>query len=740
MNSSLQTYLDKIRRVDGKTIFFVAGTEKSGTTWLQMLLDHHPQARCRGEGQIATKLWPELRRALDDYSAFVSGLNQNVFSEIEHFPPFREESIRAIQAFAAMLLLSEYGDDASLLAVGEKTPGHLRTLQRLRTLFPNARFVFICRDGRDIAVSGWYHLKRQYGAEKAEPLPAYAKRIASIWRQDYERAMAFSAGNPGACVHLRYEDLHQNPAPELVRVFDFLGLDSSIDIVEDCLAACNFGALAGGRERGQESLESHFRKGIVGDWRNHFDADTRAMFDAEAGDLLAKLGYTREIDVPAAVTATPAEDTARAAAKGPSDNAVDATLTSSPDLLQLARQRSNDRDWHGASEVLRTAIAAGQQGFESWYLLGQSLRALKDFTGAADAYLKAEASDPLRQDGVFMAAVALKEANQPDAAIAAYQRLLDAWPNFANGWSLYGVLLKELGRFREAIEALRASLAICEDIPTHNLLVIALEESGTRDLAIEEGVRLLAHKDKIACDAFAKSSCTLRVPDPQPRAFDYLQPARNIISFSLWGQDPVYVHGAIVNARLAANMYYGWTTRFYCDSSVPADALEELRYNGAQVVMVDDPRLLPVRHLWRFLVSDDPEVDWFVCRDTDSRVNAQELLAVEEWIRSGKAFHVMRDHIYHMELILAGMWGGVAGVLPNVREAILREDVYSRNRFGDQAFLMQFVWPLIKDHVLIHDSHYRVHGSKDFPEAYRLPRPIHVGGAIKNMGPWRRPH
>ena len=413
---------------------------------------------------------------------------------------------------------------------------------------------------------------------------------------------------------------------------------------------------------------------------------------------------------------------------------------STSDLLQIARQRSNACDWHGASEVLRRAIAEGQRGFELWYLLGQSLRAMKDFSGAADAYLNAEAAEPLRQDAMFMAAVALKEANQPEAAVAAYQRLLKAWPQFATGWSLFGVLLKDLDRLGEAEDALRASLAICEDIPTHNVLVIALERAGKRDLAIEEGIRLLAHKDKTACELFAKSPCKLRVPDPQPRAFDYHRPARNIISFSLWGQDPVYVHGAIVNARLAANMYYGWTTRFYCDESVPADALEELKYNGAQIVMVDDPLLRPLRHLWRFLVSDDPEVDWFVCRDADSRLNAQELLAVEEWIRSGKAFHIMRDHIYHMELILAGMWGGMAGVLPNVREAILNEDLYSRNRFGDQAFLMNFVWPLIKDHVLIHDSHYRIHGARDFPEGYRLPRPIHVGGAIKNIGPWKRPH
>ena len=238
--------------------------------------------------------------------------------------------------------------------------------------------------------------------------------------------------------------------------------------------------------------------------------------------------------------------------------------------------------------------------------------------------------------------------------------------------------------------------------------------------------------------AFEQSPLRARRLDPPARVFDYKTPNRNIIAFSLWGEDPVYVHGAIVNARIAPNLYYGWRTRFYCDRSVPPDALDELRRCGAEIVMVEDPQLLPVRHLWRFLVSDDPDVDWFVCRDTDSRLNAQELLAVEEWVHSGKAFHLMRDHVYHMELILAGMWGGMARVLPNMREMILGNRDYAANRFSDQAFLMEMVWPQIKEHVLIHDSYYRLHGARDFPPGYRLPRPIHVGGAVKNIGTWRR--
>ena len=208
-------------------------------------------------------------------------------------------------------------------------------------------------------------------------------------------------------------------------------------------------------------------------------------------------------------------------------------------------------------------------------------------------------------------------------------------------------------------------------------------------------------------------------------------PQRNIIAFSLWGKDPTYLQGAIANARIAPNIYYGWTTRFYCDNSVPADTLAELKRHHAQIVLLEDPAWQRIKPMWRFLVSDDPNVDYFICRDADSRLNCQELLAVEDWLRSGKPFHAMRDHVYHMELILAGMWGGMAGVLPEVRTLIFGHPQFFNSRFGDQAFLMNVVWPLVRDQMLVHDSYYRFHGSVEFPPGYCLPRPIHVGGAIK---------
>lgn len=54
-----------------------------------------------------------------------------------------------------------------------------------------------------------------------------------------------------------------------------------------------FSKLSKGRDRGQEDIKSHYRKGIAGDWINHFNENHRQFFKKEFNDLLIKLGYEK---------------------------------------------------------------------------------------------------------------------------------------------------------------------------------------------------------------------------------------------------------------------------------------------------------------------------------------------------------------------------------------------------------------------------------------------------------------
>ena len=51
------------------------------------------------------------------------------------------------------------------------------------------------------------------------------------------------------------------------------------------------------------------------------------------------------------------------------------------------------------------------------------------------------------------------------------------------------------------------------------------------------------------------------------------------------------------------------------------------------------------------------QVDIYISRDLDSRINSREAAAVEEWLKSDRDFHFMRDHPLHGTTILGGAWG-----------------------------------------------------------------------------------
>ena len=204
-------------------------------------------------------------------------------------------------------------------------------------------------------------------------------------------------------------------------------------------------------------------------------------------------------------------------------------------------------------------------------------------------------------------------------------------------------------------------------------------------------------------------------------------PSLNIIAFSLWGDGEKYLNGALENARLAPDIYPHWRCRFYCDDTVPQAVRGQLKTLGAEVVMMN--RVNPFDGLfWRFLPANDGRTRHFLVRDADSIINRREQAAVNEWLDSGKAFHVMRDWWTHTEVMLAGMWGGTGGVLPPL-QTLLKDFKPSAlaNWHLDQWFLRSQVWPTARQSCLIHDSKFKALGAKDFPAGSDLSDGHHVG-------------
>ncbi|MBV7409109.1 hypothetical protein [Maritimibacter sp. DP1N21-5] len=229
----------------------------------------------------------------------------------------------------------------------------------------------------------------------------------------------------------------------------------------------------------------------------------------------------------------------------------------------------------------------------------------------------------------------------------------------------------------------------------------------------------------------AEARHLVRRPAIKTAAFDIDRPARNIISFSLWGDNPRYLEGALRNCIVARHLYPGWTPRFYIDDSLPTSARRDLAREGAQLRTVPSMPANRFGLFWRFLVEDDPEVDFYVVRDADSVLNIRERVAVADWLDSGQPFHVMRDFVTHSELVLAGMWGAHRGNIPQMGKRILafamaREKVLN-SRVDDQLFLRQEVWPWMRGRAFVQDSAFGHGDSAPFDRRFPLPGRMHIG-------------
>jgi tetratricopeptide (TPR) repeat protein len=197
-------------------------------------------------------------------------------------------------------------------------------------------------------------------------------------------------------------------------------------------------------------------------------------------------------------------------------------------------------------------------------------------------------------------------------------------------------------------------------------LASALHQLRRWDEARRAGEESLVRKDRQCEAAYLYEDLGVNWPDVAPQVWDDQNSGSDVIAFSLWGTNPRYLRGAVRNLQEVPLVYPGWVCRFYVDDSVPVEFVNLAIELGAQVIQQPANQSVRQKLSWRFLVANDPTVRRFLVRDADAVVSTREALAVMEWLESDRWFHVMRDYWTHTDPILAGMWGGRSGLLPDL--------------------------------------------------------------------------
>jgi GR25 family glycosyltransferase involved in LPS biosynthesis len=190
---------------------------------------------------------------------------------------------------------------------------------------------------------------------------------------------------------------------------------------------------------------------------------------------------------------------------------------------------------------------------------------------------------------------------------------------------------------------------------------------------------------------------------------DKYKRVKKIISFSLWGDCELYSAGAIENAIAASYVYPEFECWFYVGEGVNEKHLEILnKFKNVRIIKKNSLPHQFMNTMWRFEPAFSTG-NIVLSRDCDAVVSLKERMAVEEWLNSGRDFHIMRDHDLHCAKhpILAGMFAVRNGVLnkyKNEYDEFIKE--FHDSIKTDQNFLKriydQFDIPIL---VHTHNGH-----------------------------------
>ncbi len=262
----------------------VLGVRRSGTTLLRVILDRNSALAVPDESYFIPQI-ADRHRGRVDPDRFVDDLRR-LPTLVEWNVDPREVRNRLRRGCttgeAIAAVYQAYADAQAKPRWGDKTPMYMGHLELLESLFPDARYVHLIRDGRDAALSflampagitteGWGH-------------PRDAAGFARQWRTEVVAARSLGRRAGERYLELRYEALVDDPPGTVQRICSFAGLPWEPSMLEYA------GAVDVSGKPHQQNLLRRPTAGLRR-WREEMAPTDVAAFEAVAGDLLAALGY-----------------------------------------------------------------------------------------------------------------------------------------------------------------------------------------------------------------------------------------------------------------------------------------------------------------------------------------------------------------------------------------------------------------------------------------------------------------
>src|SRR3954454_15432976 len=268
--------------------FFIVGNDRSGTTMLRLILDRGPDVAIPPESMFLTDFAAEFANGEPRDERAAAHLMREVWEHpkvrLWELPGPAPQVPRGLSSqdayrFIAAAPFEAYANKYGKPRWGDKTPHYVHHVHPLLQVWPDARFVVLVRDGRDVALS----LKRMpFG-------PNNAWAAASWWARGIRAGEHAQQRHPDEGLTIRYEDLVAEPRQTVQAVCEFLEIDYSDEML--ALQTADRARIVKDQASWFPTIFDGITTEQAGRWRREMSVRDQQIFAARAGEELARMGY-----------------------------------------------------------------------------------------------------------------------------------------------------------------------------------------------------------------------------------------------------------------------------------------------------------------------------------------------------------------------------------------------------------------------------------------------------------------
>ncbi len=299
--------------------FFIFGHARSGTTLLTRLARLHPEVHCNYQAHFFTRA-PLLKSLVDSPEA-----EEWLTRKSNRWNQGRDLSPLVLRATADFIMERDAAREGKMI-VGDKSPSstiHGQAVRDMHAVYPDAKLVYIVRDGRDVLISERFRNfveeskfltsedKRIIAALKVDPA-SFAEGRRSIFTETFICRVAkgwvknlTETEDEGRRLfgknyfNLRYEDLLDQPFDEMSRFWNFLGVKNVHgSLGEKIKAEMASNPDEEWQAKRNDGIASFLPKGKgqAGNWSRLFTGKDKSVFKEVAGEMLVKWKYEKDLN------------------------------------------------------------------------------------------------------------------------------------------------------------------------------------------------------------------------------------------------------------------------------------------------------------------------------------------------------------------------------------------------------------------------------------------------------------